>query len=69
MGFLHKLEGHALTKEVISYTAHLDRGVLGGTQDSDNWGNIHDDVKVGFMKMKVLAFLKLLCSASAYVFT
>ena len=69
MGFQYKLEGETLTKEVISYTAHLHRGVLGGTQDDDNWGNIHDDVKVCFMKMKVLAFLKLLCSEKLYIFT
>ncbi len=69
MGFQHRLKGQTLTQEVISYTAHLHRGVLGGTQDSDSWGNIHNDVKVCFMKMKILAFLKLLCSGRVYIFT
>ncbi len=69
MGLRHKLDGPPLTKEVIGYTAHLDRGVLGGTQDGDSWRYIHNDVKVCFVKMKVFAFLKLLCSGSVYIFT
>ena len=52
----------AVTKEVVSYAAHLHGGVLGGAQHSHHGRDVHDDVKVCLMKMEVLALLKLLCS-------